>query len=152
LAEDLLNATKTWRSTMNTPQIETVRMVQARLAPGALLRNKWLLMAVAVLALVAIVAASWSWLMAAGLATILVSALPCLVMCGLGLCMHRYLDGSGSAQASGSATADAPGGMARAATNGSATYAASCCGGATLVPPANALPEGDVVLNEKREM
>jgi hypothetical protein len=30
---------------------------------------------------------SWSWLMAAGIAPILLSTLPCLVMCGLGLCM-----------------------------------------------------------------
>ena len=134
---------------MNTPQIETVRMLQARFAPGVLLRNKWALMAVAVLALVAVVAASWNWLVAAGLATILVSALPCLVVCGLGLCMHRFLGGSGSPQASGSATTEPPEGAARAATDSSATYAASCCGGATLVPPANALPEGDAVLNEK---
>src|SRR5262249_23683436 len=118
---------------MNPPQIETARILRARFAPGALLRNRWVLVAVAVLTLAAIVAASWSWLLTAGLATILVSALPCLAMCGLGLCMHRYLGGSGSSQASGSAFADSPGGMARAATDGSATYAASCCGGATLL-------------------
>jgi hypothetical protein len=92
---------------MNSPQIKTARMLQAPLAPGALLRNRWVIVAVAVLALVAIVAASWSWLVAA-LATILVSALPCLVVCGLGLCMHRFFSGSGSPQSSGSATADPP--------------------------------------------
>ena len=127
---------------MNTPQIETVRMLQAGFAPRALSRNRWVLVAVAVLALVAIVTGSWSWLVVAGLATILVSALPCLVMCGLGLCMHRFLGGSGSPQTSGSATAEAPEGAARAVTDGSATYAASCCGGATLVPPANVPAEG----------
>ena len=136
---------------MNTPQIETVRMLQTGFAPAALLRNRWVLVAVAVLALVAIVTASWSWLVAAGLATILVSALPCLIMCGLGLCMHRYFGGSGSPQASGSATADPPEGAARATPDGSATYAASCCGGATLVPPANARAEGAVLSNEKSE-
>ena len=136
---------------MNTPQIETVRMLQARFAPGALLRNKWALMAVAVLALVAVVAASWSWLVAAGLATILVSALPCLVMCGLGLCMHRFLGGSGSPQASGSATTEPPEGAAQAATDSSATYAASCCGGAILVPPANVPAGGTAGSNEKSE-
>src|SRR6516165_8406045 len=122
---------------MNTPQIETVRMLQAGFAPGALLRNKWVLVAVAVLALVAIVAASWSWLVAAGLATILFSALPCLVMCGLGLCIHRYFGGFSSPQASGSTTADPPEGAARAATYNLTTYAASCCGGATFVPSGN---------------
>jgi hypothetical protein len=129
---------------MTTPQIKSTRMLQAGFTPTALhyLRNRWVLVAVAVLALVAIVTGSWSWLVVAGLATILVSALPCLVMCGLGLCMHKYLGRSSSSQASCSATADPPGGMARAATDGSATYAASCCGGATLVPPANVPAEG----------
>ena len=30
---------------------------------------------------------NWGWLVAAGIAPILLSTLPCLVMCGLGLCM-----------------------------------------------------------------
>ena len=136
---------------MNTPQIETVRMLQARFAPGALLSNRWVLVAVAVLALVAIVTASWSWLVAVGLATILVSALPCLIMCGLGLCMHRFLGGSGSPQTSGSTTAEAPEGAARAVTDGSATYAASCCGGAAFVPLANVPAERAAGSNEKSE-
>jgi hypothetical protein len=136
---------------MNTPQIETMRMLRAKFAPGALLRNRWVLVTAAVLALVAIVAASWNWLVAAGLATILVSALPCVVMCGLGLCMHRFLGGSGSPQTSGSATADPPKGATQAATDSSATYAASCCAGATLVPLANVPAEGAAGSNEKSE-
>ena len=32
---------------------------------------------------------SWSWLVAAGLASIIVAVAPCLVMCALGLCMNR---------------------------------------------------------------
>lgn len=32
-------------------------------------------------------AGGWGWLVAAGLAPIILSVLPCLVMCGLGLCM-----------------------------------------------------------------
>ena len=31
----------------------------------------------------------WNWLVAAGFASIIISLLPCLVMCGLGLCMSR---------------------------------------------------------------
>ena len=31
----------------------------------------------------------WDWLVAAGLASIIVAVAPCLVMCALGLCMHR---------------------------------------------------------------
>jgi hypothetical protein len=49
-------------------------------------------MALAILAIVAIAAGlvlNWSWLVAAGIAPILLTALPCLVMCGLGLCMNK---------------------------------------------------------------
>lgn len=31
----------------------------------------------------------WNWLVAAGLASIIVGILPCLAMCALGLCMNR---------------------------------------------------------------
>jgi len=34
-------------------------------------------------------ALNWSWLAAAGIAPILISLLPCLAMCALGLCMNR---------------------------------------------------------------
>ncbi len=45
-----------------------------------------------VLAAVAVVAGltfNWSWLVAAGIAPILLSLLPCAAMCALGLCMTR---------------------------------------------------------------
>jgi len=32
---------------------------------------------------------NWSWLVAAGIAPLLLSALPCAAMCALGLCMNR---------------------------------------------------------------
>jgi hypothetical protein len=31
----------------------------------------------------------WNWLVAIGAAPLLISAAPCVAMCGLGLCMHR---------------------------------------------------------------
>jgi len=31
----------------------------------------------------------WDWLVAAGLASIIIAVAPCLVMCALGLCMNR---------------------------------------------------------------
>ncbi|WP_082809970.1 hypothetical protein [Labrenzia sp. CP4] len=34
-------------------------------------------------------ALNWSWLAAVGIAPILISLLPCLAMCALGLCMNR---------------------------------------------------------------
>ncbi|MEI2302192.1 hypothetical protein [Ensifer sp. MJa1] len=35
------------------------------------------------------VAFNWSWLIAAGVAPLLLSVLPCVAMCTLGLCMNR---------------------------------------------------------------
>ena len=46
------------------------------------------------------IALNWSWLVAAGLAPILLGALPCLAMCVLGLCMSRMTAGPDTAQPS----------------------------------------------------
>lgn len=51
---------------------------------------------------------NWSWLVAAGIAPLLLTALPCVAMCGLGLCMNRMAGGSCGASASGSEDAGAP--------------------------------------------
>jgi hypothetical protein len=52
------------------------------------LRNRWTLVALASLAVVlGLYFGGWAWLVAAGLAPILLSTLPCLIMCGLGVCM-----------------------------------------------------------------
>ena len=42
------------------------------------------------------VALNWGWLVAAGLAPILIAVLPCAVMCTLGLCMHKMAGGDKS--------------------------------------------------------
>jgi hypothetical protein len=47
------------------------------------------LLVLAGLAIAAGLALNWSWLAAAGIAPILISVLPCLAMCALGLCMNR---------------------------------------------------------------
>jgi hypothetical protein len=44
------------------------------------------------------VAFNWGWLVAAGIAPVLLSVLPCAVMCGLGLCAHRMMGRSCAAQ------------------------------------------------------
>lgn len=44
---------------------------------------------IAVALLTAGFAWQWSWLVAIGVAPLLISAAPCLAMCALGLCMHR---------------------------------------------------------------
>ncbi len=45
----------------------------------------WLI--VCAVALIAGIGFSWNWFVAIGLAPILLAALPCLLMCGLGLCV-----------------------------------------------------------------
>jgi hypothetical protein len=70
---------------------------------------------------------SWSWLVAAGIAPILLSTLPCLIMCGLGLCMSCR---SGEKQttardAADAATSSAP--LAVANMDNPATNAATYC-------------------------
>jgi hypothetical protein len=123
--------------------------------PGSLTRNaiqryvgnKWFLLATAGLALVAVAAFCWNWLVAAGIASIFLSVLPCLVMCALGLCMHKFFGNSGSALTRGSVATDQPDSLTHAVTDNSTPYVASCCGGGSLVTPANApaevSPEGE---------
>ena len=52
------------------------------------------LLLLATIAMLIAVGFSWSWLVAAGIAPVLLSVLPCLVMCGLGLCMNKMVGGS----------------------------------------------------------
>jgi hypothetical protein len=55
------------------------------------------------LALVVGAALNWSWLVAAGVAPLLLTVLPCVVMCGLGLCRNRMM---GSSCSTSSGTSD----------------------------------------------
>lgn len=68
------------------------------------------LLILAVVALVAGISLNWSWLVAAGVAPLLLGALPCVAMCALGLCMNRKAGRSCSAEtdAAKSATESAP--------------------------------------------
>ncbi|RTM10910.1 MAG: hypothetical protein EKK31_01575 [Hyphomicrobiales bacterium] len=47
------------------------------------------LIAVGAAIAVAGIALNWSWLVAVGIAPVLLSLLPCAAMCALGLCMNR---------------------------------------------------------------
>ena len=55
---------------------------------GFNLNRKWLL-GLAAVALIAGVAFNWSWLVAAGVAPLLVGILPCAAMCALHLCSRK---------------------------------------------------------------
>jgi hypothetical protein len=50
-------------------------------------------------ALIGGIALNWNWLVATGIAPLLLTALPCLVMCGLGLCMNKLIGSSCASQA-----------------------------------------------------
>jgi hypothetical protein len=61
--------------------------------------------------IVAGLAFNWSWLAAAGIAPVLLSLLPCVAMCALGLCMNRMTGRSCAADGASRvkhATADEP--------------------------------------------
>lgn len=60
----------------------------------------------AVVVPVAGLALNWSWLVAAGIAPILISVLPCVAMCALGLCMNRRGGHSCSTEETSSKTVD----------------------------------------------
>ncbi len=55
---------------------------------GFRVNRKWLL-GLAAVALIAGVVFNWSWLVAAGVAPLLVGILPCAAMCGLHLCSRK---------------------------------------------------------------
>jgi hypothetical protein len=95
------------------------------------LGNRWGLIALIVLvAALGLYFGGWGWLVAAGLAPIILSTLPCLVMCGLGVCMMCR----GQKQSTVSSdTADAAGGTTSSAALGitkmsaAPAVGASCC-------------------------
>jgi hypothetical protein len=57
----------------------------SRLIPGT--RRLWLLLGG--VALIAGATLNWSWLVAVGVAPLLLAVLPCVAMCALGLCAHK---------------------------------------------------------------
>lgn len=62
-------------------------------------RTVWLI-GIGALAVAVALYAGWGWLAATGVAAVLLSLAPCLVMCGLGLCAMRRKSGT-SQDASG---------------------------------------------------
>lgn len=58
-----------------------------------------LVIAAATAAMGAGMALNWGWLVAAGIAPLILSVLPCLVMCALGVCASKLLGGDVLAKA-----------------------------------------------------
>ena len=91
------------------------------------LANRWALLVLGAGVLLTGIALNWSWLVAAGIAPILLSTLPCLVMCGLGLCMlcRSSEKQTAARDAADAATSSAP--LAIAKMDNPAAGAATCC-------------------------
>ena len=92
-----------------TTQVQSVNQTLAR-GLGQMARRYltgWRgLVVLASVAIAAGLALNWSWLVAAGIAPFLLSALPCVAMCALGLCMGRKGGQSCSAENTPSKTTD----------------------------------------------
>lgn len=95
------------------------------------LGNRWTLVAAAGLAVaLGLSFGGWGWLVAAGLVPILLSTLPCLIMCGFGVCMmcrsgekkaaspRDAVDAAPSIPAAGIAKLDAPSGTSSSCCHG----------------------------------
>ena len=91
------------------------------------LGNRWALLVLGAGVLLTGIALNWGWLVAAGIAPILLSTLPCLVMCGLGLCMlcRSSEKQTAARDAADAATSSAP--LAIAKMDNPAASAATCC-------------------------
>ena len=82
---------------MNTPQANVTTVSRAQAVVNfawPYVRGKWGLIALATGIVVAGLALNWSWLVAVGIAPILLAVLPCAAMCALGLCMNKAGDKS----------------------------------------------------------
>lgn len=69
------------------PQTSPGRDVKSGI--GSYISGRHGLIAAGVAVVVAGLAFNWSWLVAAGIAPVLLSLMPCAAMCALGLCMNR---------------------------------------------------------------
>jgi len=68
-------------ATARSPEPSSIETIRRYLG------GRWGLLAVAAAAIVAGLAFNWSWLVAIGVAPLIIGVLPCAAMCALGLCM-----------------------------------------------------------------
>jgi hypothetical protein len=72
--------------------------VSVRSTVSRLGRNRLLVGGAALALIAAGLIWQWSWLVAIGVAPLLLSAAPCVAMCALGLCMHRMSGAAGAVE------------------------------------------------------
>jgi hypothetical protein len=118
---------------------ETAEVPLSRLALNLAryyLGNRRVLLILGSIALVAGIAFNWSWLVATGIAPLLLTVLPCLIMCGAGLCMNKLIGGScerestPSRDAADATTSDAttsPAALGAAKMDAPSAADSSCC-------------------------
>lgn len=80
---------------METTALPSSNPIGARSLLGQLGRNRLLVGGAALSLIAAGLVWQWSWLVAIGVAPLLLSAAPCVAMCALGLCMHRMCSRTG---------------------------------------------------------
>ena len=92
-------------TTLPTETAETSLAHDLLRAPRYYLGGRRGLLILAGVALLAGLTLNWSWLMAAGIAPILLSVLPCAAMCALGICMNKMSGKSCATEANASESA-----------------------------------------------
>ena len=92
--------------------LETAKASDTSLTQGLLYALRyWLggrrgLVAAAVLAVVGGVVLNWGWLVAAGIAPLILAMLPCVAICALGLCANKMAGKPGSDEQNEAKVAD----------------------------------------------
>ena len=95
-----------------------------------------------VLAVVIGAALNWSWLVAVGVVPILLTVLPCAVMCGLGLCMNRMTGNSCSTSSESPDHSSTP--MPKAVQRIAAASEPERQAPVSIAPEARALPDHSI--------
>ena len=80
------------------PSLTKATISLVRYYVGHYLGGRRGLIVLTVIALGAGLVLNWSWLVAAGIAPLLLALAPCAAMCALGLCMNKMGDKSGPTQ------------------------------------------------------
>jgi hypothetical protein len=116
------------------------------------LGSRWALLALGSLAVIAGLSfGGWGWLVAAGLAPVILSTLPCLVMCGFGVCMacrSNKAQSTVSSDAANSATSSGALGVAK--MDQPTASGSSCCHGGVDQPQSSQVKQLQA-LNERTD-
>jgi hypothetical protein len=111
--------------TSNVPRKAILDIVRP-LASRRLLLIAVILVAAAIAGLTAV---NWRWLVTVGAASVLVSTLPCLLMCSLGLCMHKFTGRTGANSGDASSAASGSNAQTRASAQSRPPGIGGCCSG-----------------------